>query len=293
MFSRALRICDPLYIDEELFHIEKSFIKLGYPPHFIRKCQFQARKKWYHPEPRARNFIENNLTLPFSHELEHIRYKTEKYNTSCNMGKSFSLSFRYSNTIRSRLINNSSRIGDKTKGVYCVPCLDCPLGYLGETGRSISIRLDEHKRACRRGDRDNAIVTHSLVEDYRMGFNRASLVYSSNNIGIRKSVEGALISLNSTFKSNKSSAKEDSFTSYMICSSLKIKQYCNIVATISPAALPLSSQVDELAHCGTHDTGTYADPMLKPPRPDPTDAIQLRHSLTLRARTNANVNEGS
>ena len=40
MFSRALRICDPLYIDEELLHIEKSFIKLGYPPHFIRKCQF-------------------------------------------------------------------------------------------------------------------------------------------------------------------------------------------------------------------------------------------------------------
>ena len=115
----------------------------------------------------------------------------------------------------------------------------------------------------------NAIATHSLDEDHRIGFSRASLVYNSNNICIRKTVEGALISLNSTFKNNKSSAKEDSFTSYMICSSLRIKHFCNIVATLSPAALPLSSQVDELPQYGPHDTGAYAAPQRRPPRPDP------------------------
>ena len=270
MFNRALRICDPIYLDEEILHIKDSFTKLGYPLHFIEKCLSKARKQFYNPQPRQAKDLENNITLPFSKELDNIRSRTQQYNSACqDTKKTFSLTFRYNNTIRSKLINNSNRIADKTKGVYCVPCLDCSLCYLGETGRSIDIRLGEHRNACSRGDNNNAIATHSLGEDHRIGFSRANLVYNCNNIGIRKTVEGALISLNPTFKNNKSSTKVDCFTSYMICSSLKIKQFNNIVATLSPAASPLYSQVNELALRGPHDTGAYAALQRRPSRPDP------------------------
>ena len=165
---------------------------------------------------------------------------------------------------------------------------------MGETGRDVGVRLDEHKRACRRGDSDNAIAVHSLGLDHRIGFSVARLVFISSNICIRKTVEGALISLNSTFKNNKNSAKENSLVSFILCSELKIKNACNIVATLSPAALPLSSQVGELPLRDTHAMGAYADPLRRPPDPDPPEdnrdmgRAPLRRSLRLQARQQRN-----
>ena len=36
--------------------------------------------------------------------------------------------------------------------VYKNPCMDCPRAYVGQTGRPLSIRLKEHKRAVQNGD---------------------------------------------------------------------------------------------------------------------------------------------
>ena len=75
---------------------------------------------------------------------------------------------------------------------------------------------------------------------------------------------------------------------FIICKSLGIGNFCNVAATLSPAASPLFSQVDELALGDTHATGTYADPPGRPPAPDPPDDIQrtreLRRSRRLRER---------
>ena len=113
-------------------------------------------------------------------------------------------------------------------------------------------------------------------------------VYPTDNIQIRKIVEGALISLNNTFDNNKSATNEDKYTNFMICTSLGIYNYCNVAATLSPAALPVFSQVDELALRDTLATGTDADPPERPPSPDPPDDIHrtrvLRRSRRLQER---------
>ena len=114
---------------------------------------------------------------------------------------------------------------------------------------------------------------------------------------MRKIVEGALICLNNTFDNNKSSTNEDKYTNLIICKSLGIDNFCNVAATLSPAALPLFSQVDELALRDTLATGTDADPPERPPSPgpperppspDPPDDIQrtrgLRRSRRLQER---------
>ena len=69
MFNRAFRICDPLFIDDEILHIKNSFSKLGYPLHFIEKSLSKARKHWYNPQPPRSKVLENNITLPFSKEF--------------------------------------------------------------------------------------------------------------------------------------------------------------------------------------------------------------------------------
>ncbi len=33
--------------------------------------------------------------------------------------------------------------------IYRIPCLDCDCSYIGETGRTLRVRLSEHQRCCR------------------------------------------------------------------------------------------------------------------------------------------------
>lgn len=52
-------------------------------------------------------------------------------------------------------------IEEKIKGVvYKVEC-SCGSTYIGETGRTLEIRLKEHKRAVEKGDNKNGIAVHA------------------------------------------------------------------------------------------------------------------------------------
>ena len=46
--------------------------------------------------------------------------------------------------------------------VYQIPCSSCPAAYTGETGRTLKVRMAEHKRAVRMGDVNNGLAVHSL-----------------------------------------------------------------------------------------------------------------------------------
>ena len=283
MFFRAFRICDPKYLDSELDHIRNSFSRLGYPHHFIEKSLSIARKRFYNPSPPKVFNMNNNITLPYTKKLEPIKNTIDSFRSSLShTNNSLTLTFKYPNTIRNKLVKNSNRIENKESGVYCVPCLECNECYIGETGRSLNIRLDEHRHACRRGNSYNAIATHSLEQDHRIGFNSSQIVFKCQNTQVRKLVEGALISFNSTFRNNKGATHENSFINFNICRVLNIRKFSNIVATLSPAALPLFSQMGD-----NHTIGTYADP--RPPADPPDDPLQTirqqpRRSERLRRR---------
>ena len=284
MFFRAFRICDPTYIDNEIIHIRTSFNRLGYPHHFIEKCLSVARKRFYNPDPSKTFTMKNNLTLPYSHDLVRIKCNIDKYNSSLrthgNNDNSLSISFKYRNTIKHKLINNSNRKNKGEVGVYCVPCLQCKEVYLGETGRNLTKRLGEHRQQCRQGNGYNAIASHSLGLDHRIGFNKAKIIYKCTDTQKRKLVEGALIALNQTFENNKAATNEEHFINYNICNVLNIRNFENIAATLSPAASSLFSQVNGVTHSGTQFTGTYADP--PPGPPDPPDTTPSTQTRSLR-----------
>ena len=65
-----------------------------------------------------------------------------------------------------RLKNILTKVSDKvltekqTGIVYTIPCLNCDIQYIGETGRSLQTRRCEHKRSVR----DNKVEQSALAE---------------------------------------------------------------------------------------------------------------------------------
>ena len=50
---------------------------------------------------------------------------------------------------------------------YKIPCLDCDSIYIGQSGRSLHVRIDEHRSACKSQDLRSKIFHHSINLDHR------------------------------------------------------------------------------------------------------------------------------
>ena len=65
--------------------------------------------------------------------------------------------------------------------VYQIPCSSCPAAYTGETGRTLKVRMAEHKRAVRMGDVNNGLAVHSLKTGHPIEWRQARLVEREEN----------------------------------------------------------------------------------------------------------------
>ena len=284
LFLRALRICDPVYLDNEIHHIFGAFNKLGYTNSFIKQALSSARKTFYGRIREEKQEFTNILKLPYTPELAGLK------NIANRLENKINVAFTNNNTLRNRLVKNSNR--DKGKddiGIYIVPCKDCNQVYVGETGRNIMTRLDEHKRACRMGTQSNAIANHSLDLDHRINFKDASIICKNSNVAQRKVIEGALIHILDTFADNKAFSQDDDITSAFICKTAKINM--NKLNEIAPSAaqsllvlkhpslLQINDSLQQSTTCGL----TTAPP----PQDRPPDTT-LRRSTRLRQLTTHN-----
>ena len=73
-------------------------------------------------------------------------------------------------TLRELLTNvkDKDKLEDRQAAVYKIKCCDCQASYVGETGRNLSTRLTEHKRATRNGDVNNHIAEHHLQTKHQI-----------------------------------------------------------------------------------------------------------------------------
>src|SRR5690606_27414088 len=55
-------------------------------------------------------------------------------------------------------------------GVYCIPCRDCNAVYIGETGRTIRTRMQEHKLDVRLMKVGSAVAEHARDNEHSIAF---------------------------------------------------------------------------------------------------------------------------
>ena len=99
------------------------------------------------------------------------------------------------NNLRQTLMKvKSTRPDDKKKGViYEVPCAECNCVYVGETGRSLEMRLKEHRYAVKTKDSRNGIAVHADTNNHEVDWEAARVVMVEEHQTKRKVLESLQI----------------------------------------------------------------------------------------------------
>ena len=83
--------------------------------------------------------------------------------------------------------------------VYKIKCSDCQATYMDEIGRrNLTTRLNEHKRATKKGDLNNNIAEHHLTASHTMDWDSASCVTYSADYHQRIAFESWFTNLEQT-----------------------------------------------------------------------------------------------
>src|SRR5215469_120300 len=188
-FLRALRLCCPQFLDEELEHIRDTFGKLYYPSAFISSTWTACRKRFYSSTSRNVPSKGSFLSVPVSSEKIETLFKPELNLVSgvgCNIGRFLGG-------------NNCGKIRtDLSAGVYRIPCSDCDKVYIGETC-DLKRRVYQHGYALHTGDNDSALQRHRMDFQHNIQISSAALIFNSDSVDRRRLYESFAINNSNNF----------------------------------------------------------------------------------------------
>ena len=200
MFHRAHKICDEMYLNDEINIITKTFEGLGYSRHTIRKVLSDVRRTHFRgSSPRREHEAKPTISLPFNS-------CTEQVIKPLFQEKGVHVTFKSTNTLKSHLVRTKLRTSTPTlqdqPGVYSIPCRNCPKAYFGQTGKKFSTRLNQHKyyaRGTSAQARGTSVFKHMSQENHAIDFDHAALIYPCSRWKSRLAVERCLIDSNPNF----------------------------------------------------------------------------------------------
>ena len=220
LMLRAHRICDVSFLRGELDSIFQCFYKLGYPKYYLNAILYDVRAKFYR-NPRSHEAVlldrKPTISLPYNNFIDRFAKPVIQSN-SCKVA------FSAKNTLKSKLTStnrSSCSRSNVDSGCYAFNCGNCPLRYLGQTGRAIGTRIREHRDCVRLGRENSAVYTHWATTGHEINFDSSALIYKSNSLSNRLIVESALIKKIPNFNNTQGACTIDPLSSDLILKSQK------------------------------------------------------------------------
>ncbi len=157
ILKRIVKLCSVQYRWGDFNFYRKYFLLNGYPPNFIDKCWSQIKDSNWPPRVTSNFFVK----LPYlGKNSEILKRKISDNNIGITMvgGKNVGPGLP-------SLYKSIPNLKQK-ETVYEIGCQDCSAIYIGETGRPLEKRIDEHRNALYRDDTE-----YSRVADHCIRFN--------------------------------------------------------------------------------------------------------------------------
>ena len=138
-------------------HATYSFTRYRYSSVFAL-IQLPFTRRWEH---QTRKFVCVNALQTYREKngksiTETIARILQPYNIRVSHKPITTLRRLHTN------VKDKDKPEDRQGAEYKIKCCDCQASYIGETGRNLSTRLTEHKRATRNGDVNHHIAEHHL-----------------------------------------------------------------------------------------------------------------------------------
>lgn len=165
--TRAVRISDAEHLQQEKTHLLMSLLQNGYTATEIHRAirnaeQPKAKEELAPPEGLAFLPYSKGITDKIGHVLRRYSIKTV---------------FRTNETLGNGFRSAKDQISNlKSAGIYNIPC-SCGSNYIGQTGRSIELRLREHKGDCKhKRITKSAVAEHTGLTGHKMDFDNARVL---------------------------------------------------------------------------------------------------------------------
>ena len=171
---RAQLVCNTTdSLSDENKYLDRVFSKNNYNEDFIQRNTHR---------PTTTTEANDNATPTTTATIPYIKGISENIS---RILQPFNIRVAHKpiTTLRQLLTNIKDRDEPRNRqgAVYKINCSDCHASYIGETGRNLTTRLTEHKRATRKGDVNNHIAEHHRLTNHTIDWDSAQcLTYSTN-----------------------------------------------------------------------------------------------------------------
>ena len=189
---RANTICsNDIDLKVELEYIQRTMELNDFPKKLIQK----TIKNTLNRETENKNKEDDNsikLFLPYERGIsEQITKMSKNYNVKVVHTKGKSLQSLVKE-------NKSNQCEKEIQGaVYKVSCKDCDKFYIGETGRKLHVRINEHKRDARNKTGNMSGLSQHIVQyNHTVDWDNVEILYRENNFRRRKFKEAIAINKN-------------------------------------------------------------------------------------------------
>ncbi|UYV76728.1 hypothetical protein LAZ67_14001896 [Cordylochernes scorpioides] len=177
----------PIFRSIEFANIKKQLALSQYPHQFIYKYQYNPA----HTKPNLPH--RNTCILPYSTQSAAISHllKPHGINTYYTNNRSLATILRHPITRLPRPASAQSSGGS----VYSVSCNDCSATYIGETGRSVAIRMTEHGRCVNNKDNRSLIYSHILDTGHSFDLTSSTTLYNNITNKYQRLIIEAILSI--------------------------------------------------------------------------------------------------
>ena len=180
---------------EEEKKVREALETCGYPKWTYEKVKNQMKQK---TPKKVTKKKDDTIKCRGMTVLPYVNGVTEKIS---RVMKSYNVAAasKPHTTLRSLLVHPKDKRDDHntTDALYCLPCMNCDLEYIGETGRKFGTRLNEHKtevdkvskslvtRASRKQSlssvHKSAVTDHVVEKNHVIGWDRAKVIGTEQN----------------------------------------------------------------------------------------------------------------
>lgn len=184
LVDRSILLSDPSFHLKNLSLVREVLIENNYPDNFVDTYVMNRLKTLEdraNETPNIDDVLVNippvKFCFPYVKGLSQSVSRTLRpYNVSCVFKNVNDLSHIYSS------LKDKTSLPFTSNVVYKIPCGGCQSSYIGQTGRWLKTRLNEHDKNVNRKEKEHTALTkHKINFDHQFKYDKVEVLYKEKN----------------------------------------------------------------------------------------------------------------